>query len=107
MFSALPRWSQSVDATLALNLCWGFEFRGLGCSLSWRATLFRWACEYTDKSSSLLKPRKYPRRIAINPIFPFQDTVLRRPVEPAPRTWTLLVTVGMSQTCPKTERPEL
>jgi len=33
--------AQPVDATLALNLCWGFEFRGLGCSLSWRATLFR------------------------------------------------------------------
>jgi hypothetical protein len=33
--------AQPVDATLALNLCWGFEFRGLGRSLSWRATLFR------------------------------------------------------------------
>jgi hypothetical protein len=32
--------AQPVDATLALNLCWGFEFRGLGCSLSWRPTLF-------------------------------------------------------------------
>ena len=32
--------AQPVDATLALNLCWGFEFRGLGCSLSWRAACY-------------------------------------------------------------------
>src|SRR3974377_531354 len=106
---ALP--VQPVDATQALNLSAGVSNPRVlrGRPLSWRATLFRWACEYTDRSapfgkyclsrplvfsleprcqrsqssvfSAAVNPRKYPCRIAIHSIFPCQDRVLRRPVE--------------------------
>src|SRR5712691_9857636 len=36
--------------------------------------------------SAAVKPRKYPRHIVIRSIFPHQDRVLRRPVEPAPNS---------------------
>src|SRR3974377_230598 len=44
---------QPVDATQALNLSAGVSNPRVlrGRSLSWRATLFRWACEYTDRSA--------------------------------------------------------
>src|SRR5438309_10749282 len=42
--------AQPVDATQALNFSAGVSNRRVlrGRSLSWRATLLRWACEYTD-----------------------------------------------------------
>src|SRR5258708_12441584 len=45
--------AQPVDATQALNFSAGVSNPRVlrGRSLSWRATLFRWACEYTDKSA--------------------------------------------------------
>src|SRR6266436_9127152 len=50
----VPFWlpAQPVDATQALNLSAGVSNPKVsrGRSLSWRATLFRWVCEYTDKS---------------------------------------------------------
>src|SRR5437899_4910198 len=48
---ALP--AQPVDATQALNFSAGVSNPRVlrGRSLSWRATLLRWACEYTDKSA--------------------------------------------------------
>src|SRR6266436_9570033 len=44
--------AQPVDATQALNLSAGVSNPKVsrGRSLSCRATLFRWVCEYTDKS---------------------------------------------------------
>src|SRR6266478_1844583 len=47
--------AQPVDATQALNFSAGVSNPRVlrGRSLSWRATLLRWACEYTDKSASL------------------------------------------------------
>src|SRR5947209_18459100 len=45
--------AQPVDATQALNFSAGVSNPRVlrGRSLSWRATLLRWACEYTDKSA--------------------------------------------------------
>src|SRR6266478_3759135 len=61
MFSALPLPAQPVDATQALNLSAGVSNCKVsrGRSFSWRATLFKWACECTDKSVPL---GKYCRR---------------------------------------------
>ena len=72
------RWSQLVDATLALNLSAGISNSKVlrGRSLSRRATLFRWACEYTDRSVLFGK-------YCVHSIFPSRIQVLRRPVEPA------------------------
>src|SRR3954454_11909172 len=49
--------AQPVDATQALNLSAGVSNCKVsrGRSLSWRATLFRWACECIDKSVPLGK----------------------------------------------------
>ena len=45
--------AQPVDATQALNFSAGVSNPRVlrGRSLCWRATLLRWACEYTDKSA--------------------------------------------------------
>src|SRR5947209_1336498 len=53
LMSALPLPAQPVDATQALNFSAGVSNPRVlrGRSLSWRATLLRWACEYTDKSA--------------------------------------------------------
>src|SRR6266478_3555435 len=57
MTSALPLPAQPVDATQALNLSAGVSNCKVsrGRSFSWRATLFKWACECTDKSVPLGK----------------------------------------------------
>src|SRR5216684_7597561 len=57
MFSAMPLPAQPVDATQALNLSAGVSNCKVsrGRSFSWRATLFRLACECTDKSVPLGK----------------------------------------------------
>src|SRR6266436_912950 len=49
--------AQPVDATQALNLSAGVSNCKVsrGRSFSWRATLFKWACECTDKSVPLGK----------------------------------------------------
>src|SRR5258707_4361545 len=51
--AALPLPAQPVDATQALNFSAGVSNPRVlrGRSLSWRATLLRCACEYTDKSA--------------------------------------------------------
>jgi len=51
--------AQPVDATQALNFSAGVSNPRVlrGRSLSWRATLLRWACEYTDKSAPFGKYR--------------------------------------------------
>ena len=50
--SAIPLPAQVVDATQALNRSAGVANRRVlrGRSLSCRATLLSWACEYTDRS---------------------------------------------------------
>src|ERR1700682_5333848 len=57
MTSALALPAQPVDATQALNLSAGVSNCKVsrGRSFSGRATLFRWACECTDKSVPLGK----------------------------------------------------
>jgi hypothetical protein len=52
IMSAFGLPAQPVDATQALNLSAGVSNCKVwrGRSFSWRATMFRWACECTDKS---------------------------------------------------------
>jgi hypothetical protein len=60
LMSAIGVLVQPVDATPELNPCWGFGSRRFGRSLSQRATSARYPYDYSNKSRSRLKPRKYP-----------------------------------------------